>query len=120
MPPAMSAARDRRPLFGASAAQSTTETDPESLEKENDKGIDALGERVSMLRNITSNIHGEVDSQHQILDRMAQSMGGIQLGLGASVDKFKKVMNEPQGRKMVYMAGGAALLLFILYLWLWR
>lgn len=34
--------------------QSTTETDPESLEKENDKGIDALGERVSMLRNVRS------------------------------------------------------------------
>jgi hypothetical protein len=40
---------------------------------------------------ITSNIHGEVDSQHKILDRMAQSISGIQLGLGASVDKFKKV-----------------------------
>ena len=27
--------------------------DPESLQKENDKGIEALGERVSMLRNVS-------------------------------------------------------------------
>lgn len=40
---------------------------------------------------ITGNIHQEVDSQHAVLDRMAQSMGGIQLGLGASVNKFKTV-----------------------------
>lgn len=136
-----------------------------------------------------------MESQHKVLDRLGQSMGGVQLTLGASVDKFKKVgaaggavcstserglrgcglprntcmlqrggaagvghstrlqaawlfelgarlrlqavawpsfscplllarisqvMNEPHGRRMVYMAGGAALLLFLVYLWFWR
>lgn len=136
-----------------------------------------------------------MESQHKVLDRLGQSIGGVQLTLGASVDKFKKVgaaggavcstserglcgcglprsncmlqrggaagvghriklqaawlfvlgahlrlqavawssfsclsllapisqvMKEPHGRRMVYMAGGAALLLFLVYLWFWR
>jgi hypothetical protein len=48
----------------------------------------------------------------------ALGMGGLQLGLGASASKFKKVMNEPRGRQTVYMAGGGALFLFLVYLWL--
>lgn len=50
-----------------------------------------LRRRCCCAAQITGNIHGEVESQHKVLDRMAASMGGIQMGLGASVDKFKKV-----------------------------
>lgn len=50
----------------------------------------------------------------------AMSMGGVQLSLRATADKMAKVMNEPQKRRMVLMAGGAAVLLFLLYLWLRR
>ena len=47
-------------------------------------------------------------------------MGGVQLSLRATADKMTKVMSEPQKRRMVYMAGAAAMLLFFLYLWLQR
>jgi hypothetical protein len=43
-------------------------------------------------------------------------MGGLRLGLGGTVGKFKKVMEDPGGRRTVTYAAGAALLLFILYL----
>lgn len=36
--------------------QSAAEVDPESLQRENDRGIEALGERVSMLRNVSSGV----------------------------------------------------------------
>ncbi|PSC68773.1 bet1-like SNARE 1-1 isoform X2 [Micractinium conductrix] len=121
----MAAVRDRRqPLFGGSAATATLEdrshVDLEALEAENDRGIAALGDRVGALRGITTGIHGEAESQHRLLENMALSMDGVQLSLRATADKMAKVMSEPQKRRMVYMAGAAAVLLFFLYLWLQR
>ncbi|KAL6772437.1 BET1 [Auxenochlorella protothecoides x Auxenochlorella symbiontica] len=111
-----SLARDRRaPLFGASSAPQAV--DPESLEKENDRDIAALGDRVGMLRNITSGIHAEVEEHHTVLDNMSMSMSGIQLGLRASANKFKQVMNGPQGRSYILYGGVLAVVLFIMYLW---
>lgn len=49
--------------------------DLEALEAENDRGIAALGERVGALRGVTSGIHGEVESQHRILDNMVSCLG---------------------------------------------
>ena len=40
------------------------------------------------------------------------------MGLGATVGKFKKVMEDPQGRRSVYYGLGITLALFILYLWI--
>jgi len=45
-------------------------------------------------------------------------MGGAQLGLGATATKFKRVLEDPQGRKTMYGALGITLLLFLLYLWM--
>ncbi|KAL4544559.1 hypothetical protein Ndes2526B_g00517 [Nannochloris sp. 'desiccata'] len=112
--------RDRRgPLFGAPAPQNHGKVDPESLERENDQNIAALGERVGFLRNITSGIHGETESHHAVLDRMAMGMGSVGLGLGGAVGKFNKVMDDPQGRRTVYIAIGITAALFLLYIW-WR
>ena len=75
--------------------------DPESLERENNKDIDALGDRVHMLRQVpdsasgaapciymtcdtcahwhevllqlTTNIHGEVNSHNRVLDNLVSS-----------------------------------------------
>lgn len=46
--------------------------DLEALEAENDRGIAALSERVGALRGVTSGIHGEVESQHRLLDSMVR------------------------------------------------
>ena len=128
--------------------QNRENIDPESLERENDQSIAALGERVGLLRNvscrlfiflffldiphlysfhqqrhsstiqqITSGIHSETQTHHALLDRMAQGFGGAQLGLGATVGKFRKVMDDPQGKRTVYIALGIALVLFLLYVW---
>ena len=60
--------------------------DLEALEAENDRGIAALGDRVGALRGITTGIHGEVESQHRLLDNMvrkvvsaARTAGGVAL-----------------------------------------
>ena len=43
--------------------------DPESLERENDRNLETMGDRVSMLKNITMDIHKEADSHHRIFRR---------------------------------------------------
>jgi len=50
--------------------QDHSQLDLEALEAENDRGIAALSERVGALRGITTGIHGEVESQHRLLDNM--------------------------------------------------
>ncbi|KAL4450583.1 hypothetical protein ABPG77_000939 [Micractinium sp. CCAP 211/92] len=101
-------------------SQEHSRIDLEGLEADNDRSIAALSERVGALRGITSGIHGEVESQHRLLDSMALSMGGVQLSLRATADKMVKVMSEPQKRRVVFMGSGAVVLLFLLYLWLKR
>lgn len=46
----------------------------------------------------------------------AQDMGGAGLGLQGAVGRFKKVMEEPQQRKMFLTVIGAVAVLFMLYL----
>lgn len=94
--------------------------DLEAMESENDRGIAELSERVGTLRGITGGIHGEVESQHRLLDSMSMSMGGVQLSLRATADKMSRVMAEPHKRRMIYMAGSAAVFLFVVYVWLAR
>lgn len=43
-------------------------------------------------------------------------MGGAGLGLQGAVGRFKKVMEEPQQRKLFLLAAGAVVVLFVLYL----
>lgn len=56
---------------------------------------------------------------HPPLLPQSLGMGGVQLSLRATADKMNRVLSEPARRRQLYMAGGAALLLFLLYLWLW-
>ena len=50
----------------------------------------------------------------------SMSMGGVHLTLRATADKMSRVMSEPRQRRLVAAAGGAAVVLFLLYVWLWR
>jgi blocked-early-in-transport protein 1 len=42
--------------------------DPESQERDNDTAINHMSDRVAMLKKITSDIHGEAESHHRLLD----------------------------------------------------
>ncbi len=53
-------------------SQEHSRIDLEGLEADNDRSIAALSERVGALRGITSGIHGEVESQHRLLDSMVR------------------------------------------------
>lgn len=94
--------------------------DPESLERENDRGLDMLSERIGLLKQATHGIRNEVDSQHHVLDRMADSMFATGGMLSGARDKFKVVMNNKQNRQMLTFIGGFAFVLLLLYFLLFK
>ena len=77
--------------------------DPESLERENDRNLETMGDRVSMLKNITMDIHKEADSHHRILDGMRDDMSGFQGVLTQTVQHFSKVLETKKGRYFCYL-----------------
>ena len=77
--------------------------DPESLERENDRNLETMGDRVSMLKNITMDIHKEADSHHRILDGMRDDMSGFQGVLNQTVQQFSKVLETKNGRYFCYL-----------------
>eukprot|EP00882_Tetradesmus_deserticola_P004696 GHRQ01004950.1.p2 GENE.GHRQ01004950.1~~GHRQ01004950.1.p2 ORF type:complete len:107 (+),score=34.07 GHRQ01004950.1:37-321(+) len=89
--------------------------DVESLERENDRGLDALSERIGLLKQATHGIRNEAESQHHVLDRMADTMFSTGGMLGGAADKFKVVMNNKQNRQMLTFVGGFAVALLLVY-----
>ncbi|KAI8468932.1 MAG: hypothetical protein J3K34DRAFT_425282 [Monoraphidium minutum] len=87
------------------------------MEKENDRGIEALSERIGLLKQATHGIRSEVDTQHSVLDRMADSMLGTQGVLGNAATKFKTVMADKDNRRMLSIVSAMVVaLLFVYYI----
>ena len=94
--------------------------DLESLERENDRNLETMGDRVSMLKNITMDIHKEADAHHRILDGMRDDMSVFQGVLTQTVAHFSKVLETKNGRYFCYLFGffiGMWLLSKIIFAW---
>eukprot|EP00192_Tetraselmis_astigmatica_P017243 CAMPEP_0117667888 /NCGR_PEP_ID=MMETSP0804-20121206/11225_1 /TAXON_ID=1074897 /ORGANISM="Tetraselmis astigmatica, Strain CCMP880" /LENGTH=109 /DNA_ID=CAMNT_0005475681 /DNA_START=318 /DNA_END=648 /DNA_ORIENTATION=+ len=74
-----------------------------------------LGDRVSMLKNITKGIQDEVHSQHTILDNMGVDMSGARNMLGGTVDRLGKVMENASNKKILTITGGIVVAFLLLY-----
>ncbi|CAL8466426.1 g5962 [Coccomyxa elongata] len=110
-------ARDRRsPLFGSGVSAADPRVDPESLERDNDRDIDSLADKTSFLRQMTNNINSEVSNQNRTLDNLGSSMGGVQIGLGAAVTRFKRVFEDPKKKRNFILVVSITAALFFLYL----
>ena len=116
-PSRLSRGRGRASLFGdANSVEMQMKQDPESLERENDAAIDHMGDRVAMLRKITSGIHDEAESHHRLLDGLSDNMGGIGGGLKETMSHFNKVFVENKnGRQFCYMVGGITFTIWFFY-----
>ena len=97
------------------AEASDSPYDAEAAEQENDRQAGELGERVSMLKRITSDIHDEVENQHKLLDRMGDGFDGVRATLAGTMERVTRAFNDKGSRKLLYVAGGTALVLFVLY-----
>ncbi|XP_021899545.1 bet1-like SNARE 1-2 isoform X1 [Carica papaya] len=61
----------------------------EISEPENDKAMDNLQDRVSLLKRLTGDIHEEVESHNRMLDRMGNNMDASRGVMSVTMDRFK-------------------------------
>ncbi len=105
----------RSPLFGPPAPDAGAQVDEESLERENDRGVSDLGDRVGLLKSITKGIRDEVQEQHGILDRMSLDMSGTRGLLGGTVERLGKVMEDSNNSRLMRFVCGLVALMMVIY-----
>ncbi|KAA8550777.1 hypothetical protein F0562_002461 [Nyssa sinensis] len=97
----------------ASSSYSSHEID----EHDNDGAVDGLQDRVTLLKRLTGDIHEEVESHNNMLDRMGNDMDASRGVLSGTMDKFKMVFETKSSRRMfTLVASFVAIFLVIYYL----
>ncbi|CAL0303188.1 unnamed protein product [Lupinus luteus] len=86
-------------------------------EQDNDKAMESLHDRVTFLKRLTGDIHEEVESHNNLLDRVGNKMDGSRGMMFGTMDRFKKVFEKKSTRKtcslVAYFIAG---FIFIYYL----
>ncbi|KAH7415635.1 hypothetical protein KP509_14G054800 [Ceratopteris richardii] len=95
----------------ASASYSSLEIS----ELDNENSIDGLQDRVGILKKLTTDIHGEVEAQNRMLDRMGVDMDSSRGMLLRTVDRFKNVFESKSGRSMLTLVGSFVALFLLVY-----
>lgn len=97
--------------------RATSYSSHEIDEQENDRAIDGLQDRVSILKRLSGDIHEEVETHNRMLDRMGNDMDTSRGFLSGTVDKFKTVFETKSSRRMgTLVASFVALFLLVYYL----
>ncbi|XP_059274590.1 bet1-like SNARE 1-2 isoform X3 [Lycium ferocissimum] len=60
-------------------------------ERDNDKAVDSLQDRVSFLKKLTGDIHEEVETHNRMLDRTGNEMDSSRGIMSGTMDRFKMV-----------------------------
>ncbi|BAT96607.1 bet1-like SNARE 1-2 isoform X1 [Vigna umbellata] len=86
-------------------------------EHDNDKAIETLHDKVSFLKRLTGDIHEEVESHNQLLDRVGNKMDASRGMMMGTMDRFKKVFEKKSARKTCSYVGYFTLaFIFVYYL----
>ncbi|KAM0845668.1 hypothetical protein ACQ4PT_041920 [Festuca glaucescens] len=86
-------------------------------EHENERAIDGLQDRVSILKRLSGDINEEVETHNRMLDRMGNDMDASRGFLSGTVDKFKTVFETKSSRRMgTLIASFIALFMLVYYL----
>ncbi|KAK6152002.1 hypothetical protein DH2020_014637 [Rehmannia glutinosa] len=95
----------------ASSSYSSHEID----EQENDRAIDGLEDRVLMLKRLSGDIHGEVESHNLMLDGMGNDMDASRGVLSGTMDKFKMVFETKSSRRMFTLVASFVVIFLVIY-----
>ncbi|KAL3623609.1 Bet1-like SNARE 1-1 [Castilleja foliolosa] len=95
----------------ASSSYSSHEID----EQENDNAVDALQDRVNMLKRLSGDIHEEVESHNLMLDRMGNDMDASRGVLSGTMDKFKMVFEKKSSRRMFSLVASFVVIFLVIY-----
>ncbi|XP_024026319.1 bet1-like SNARE 1-1 [Morus notabilis] len=67
-------------------------------EHDNNKAVESLQDRVVFLKQLTNDIHDEVDSHNRFLDRMGNDMDASRGVMSGTMDRFKMVFAKKSSR----------------------
>lgn len=81
----------------------------------NDKAINSLEDRVSFLKKLTGDIHGEVESHNRMLDRMGNEMDASRGIMAGTMDRFKIVLEKKSSRRMCKLVAYFVVSFFVIY-----
>ena len=84
-------------------------------EHENDRAMDGLQDRVSILKRLSGDIHEEVETHNRMLDRMGNDMDTSRGFLSGTVDKFKMVFETKSSRRMGTLVASFVVLFLLVY-----
>ncbi|XP_010262259.1 PREDICTED: bet1-like SNARE 1-1 [Nelumbo nucifera] len=84
-------------------------------EHDNDRALDGLQDRVSLLKRLTGDIHEEVESHNRVLDKMGNKMDVSRGLLSGTVDRFKIVFETKSSRRMFTLVVSFVVIFLIIY-----
>ncbi|XP_010256335.1 PREDICTED: bet1-like SNARE 1-1 [Nelumbo nucifera] len=87
----------------------------EIYEHDNDRALDGLQDRVSLLKRLTGDIHEEVESHNRVLDRMGNDMDASRGILSGTMTRFKMVFETKSSRRMFTLVASFVIILLIIY-----
>ncbi|KAH7843757.1 hypothetical protein Vadar_020396 [Vaccinium darrowii] len=97
---------------------------PEIAEHDNDRAMDGLQDQVivlkrartnSLLKQLTGDIHEEVEGHNRMLDRMGNEMDASRGILSGTMDKFKMVFETKSSRRTVSLVAAFVVIFLIVY-----
>uniref|UniRef100_A0A5B7AGB6 Putative bet1-like SNARE 1-1 n=1 Tax=Davidia involucrata TaxID=16924 RepID=A0A5B7AGB6_DAVIN len=95
----------------ASSSYSSHEID----EHDNDTAMDGLQDRVILLKRLTGDVHEEVESHNNMLDRMGNDMDASRGVLSGTMDKFKMVFETKSSRRMFTLVASFVVIFLVIY-----
>ena len=84
------------------------------LESSNDQLVEQLAAKVGRIKNITLDMHGDIEQQNRDLDDMNVGVDSLQQDIKRTVHKLRIVLSQPYYRNILYVSG-AVVCLFLLY-----
>ncbi|XP_044498343.1 bet1-like SNARE 1-2 isoform X2 [Mangifera indica] len=84
-------------------------------ERDNDKALDSLKERVVFLKRLTNDVHEEVEGHNRLLDRMGNSMDASRGIMSGAMDRFKMVFERKSNRRMCTLVASFVVAFLVLY-----
>ncbi|KAJ4829236.1 Bet1-like SNARE 1-2 [Turnera subulata] len=90
-------------------------------ERDNDRAVETLQSRVVLLKQLTGDIHEEVENHNRMLDRMGNKMDISRGIMSRTMDRFKMVFEKKSGRRTCWLVGifvTSFLILYYLMKWL--
>nr|APR64280.1 Bet1-like SNARE 1-1 family protein [Populus tomentosa] len=95
----------------ASSLYSSHEID----EQDNERALEGLEDRVSLLKRLSGDINEEVDNHNLMLDRMGNDMDSSRGVLSGTMDRFKMVFETKSSRRMLTLVASFVVIFLIIY-----